>query len=79
MWYMYDHPVQSPLISMTFHNVTVFQCCSLYFNTILAIRYTEVNYQLNKQSFYMDIKFDKLMNENDNVLHKKKFNLIMSA
>ena len=42
------HSAQSPLSSMTFHNVIVFQCYSLYFITHLA-KYTEVKNQL-KQS-----------------------------
>ena len=50
LWY--GHPAQSPMSSVTFHNVIVFQCYSLYFNTTLA-RYTEVKYQL-KLSFYMN-------------------------
>ena len=36
----------------------VFQCFSLYFDTLLA-RYTELKYQL-KQYFYTSFRFDKL-------------------
>ena len=39
----------------------VFQCYSLYFNTLLA-RYREVKCQL-KQSFFKNIKFDELLIE----------------
>ena len=47
----FDYMVWSPCAvavysSVIFHNVTVFQCYSLYFNTLLA-RYTEVNANMN--------------------------------
>ena len=48
-------------VSMTFHNVIVFQCYSLYFDTLLA-RYTEVKNQL-KQFFFKDIKYDELLSK----------------
>ena len=66
----YGYPVQSPLCSMTFHDVIVFRCCSLYFNTLLA-RYREVNDQI-KKNVYMNIKFDELFDSKiDSVLQKK--------
>ena len=55
-------------VSVTFHTVIVFQCDSLYFNTLLA-RYTEVKYQI-KQSFFKNIKFDELLSEIGNFLQK---------
>ena len=36
----YGHPAQSPIISVIFHNVIVYECYFLYFNTLLA-RYTQ--------------------------------------
>ena len=64
---MYGHPAQSPLSSLTFPNVIVFQCYSLYFNALL-VKYTEVKYQLKQSFFHMSIKFDELLSEIDNVL-----------
>ena len=64
-------------VSVTFHNVIVFQCYSLYFITLLA-RLTEVKYQL-KQSFFKNIIFDELLSEIGNFLQKEEFNLTMSA
>ena len=60
----------SPLSSMTFHDVIVFQCYSLYFNALLS-RYTWVKYKLNNL-FYMSIKFDELLSVIDNVLQKRR-------
>ena len=42
----YGHPAQSPFSFVIFHNVILFQCYFLYFNTLLA-RYTEVNANMN--------------------------------
>ena len=47
----YDHPAQSSLSSVTFHNVIVFPCYHLYFNKLKA-KYTEVKYLL-KQSLFL--------------------------
>ena len=49
----YGHPAHLPFSSVIFHNVIVFQCFFLYFNTPLAC-YTEVNATLNNL-FYMNI------------------------
>ena len=46
------------IVTVKLHNVIIFPCYFLYFNTLLA-GYTEVKYQL-KSSFFMNIKFDEL-------------------
>ena len=68
-------------VSVTFHNVIVFQCHSLYFITHLA-RFREVmhiKYQLKQTYFVKYIKFDELLSEIDNVLQKGEFNSTLSA
>ena len=60
-----------------FHNVIVFPCYSLYFNTLWA-KYTEVKYQHN-QFFYMNINFEELLSEIENVLQNGGFKLTLSA
>ena len=55
-------------VAVEFRDVMVFQCYSLYFDTLLA-RYTEVKYQL-KTFFYASFRFDKLLSEIYNVLQK---------
>ena len=54
-----------------------FLCYFLYINTLL-VTYKEVKYQL-KQCFPMNIKFDELLSEIDNLLQKGEFYLTMSA
>ena len=61
------------LRSVTFHNVTVFHCYSLYFKILLP-KYTEVKYSLNN-IFYIYIKFDELLSEIDNVYKNGEFDL----
>ena len=60
----------SLLGSLTFHNVNVFQCYFLYFNTLLT-RYTEVKYQF-KQSFFHEYEIWRLLSEIGNVLLKRR-------
>ena len=55
-------------VAVEFRDVMVFQCYSLYFDTLLA-RYTEVKYQL-KTFFLREFRFDKLLSEIYNVLQK---------
>ena len=76
---MYCQPAQSPLSSVTFHNVIVFQCFILYLNTLFA-KYTEVKYQL-KQSFLHEYQICRTDDncEIDNVIQKGEFHLTMSA
>ena len=76
IWYGY--PAQSPLSSVTFHNVIDFHSYSLYFNTLLT-KYTEVKYQPKQYFFYMYIKFDELLSEIDNVYKNEEFNLTLST
>ena len=73
--YMVRSPIASPLTSVAFHHVIVFPCYSLYFNTPWA-KYTEVKYQHN-QFFYMNINFEELLSEIENVLLKGGFKLTM--
>ena len=62
---MVCNPAQSPLSSVTFHNVTF-------------LLYTEVNTNLNN-IVYINIKFDELLSELDYVYKNGEFNLTMSV
>ena len=63
--------------SVTFSNVIVFQCYSLYFYTLSA-KYKEVKYQL-KQVFFLHECQIWLFSEIDNDLQKGDFTFTMSA
>ena len=72
-WYSTVHtctcnPAQSPLSSVTFHNVIVFHCYSLYLRHFWLS--TQKSYTNLNNIFYMNIKFDKLVSEIDNVYKK---------
>ena len=60
---LYGHPAQSPLSSVTFHNVIVFHV-SLYVLIHFWTSTQKSNTNFNNL-FYMNIKFDKLLNEID--------------
>ena len=59
-------------VSVEFRDVPrrhCFQCYSLYFHTLLAKYTVQSNANLNNL-FYMNIKVNKLLSEDDNILQK---------
>ena len=67
-------------VSVEFRDVQQRHCFSVTFYTLIHFRLStqKSNTNLNNH-FYMDIKFDELFSEIDNVLQKGELNLTMSA
>ena len=69
---MVCNPAQSPLSSVTFHNVTFLLLLSIHFWLSTQKSNTNLNNIL-----YINIKYDELLSEIDNVYKNGEFNLTM--
>ena len=70
--YVVCNPAQSPLSSVTFHNVTFLLLLSIHFWLSTQKSNTNLNNIL-----YINIKYDELLSEIDNVYKNGEFNLTM--